>query len=456
MDPTADSSDLYAFMSPDRHGTVTIIANYVPLQAPAGGPNFYEFSPDVLYAIHVSNSGNAEPDVTYQIQFDSVLTNPKSFLYNSGPITSLESATWNRRQFYSVTRIVGGVSTVIGRDLACPPCNIGPLSTPDYASLAADAVHVLPDLTVFAGQRAEAFYVDLGAIFDLGDLRPIEELHTTFGIPGLKLKPAPGVNSTAAVNVHSIAIRVPVSDLTAGGYVGGDVLDPRSTIGIWTTASRRKAVIRHTGPTEMIVSGPFVQESRLGNPLFNEVLVPLGRKDYWNRQAPAGDAQFSTGVTTPELAQLLPALYPGAFPNLAAFNATGAPRADLAAILLTGIPAGVVSPRFQNNTGTVMADMLRLNVSVPVSLQPNPLGVVGGDLAGYPNGRRVADDVVTIELRAIAGATLSLVDKSFVADKAITDVSDGLNGAGVPRLNSFPYLGTPYSGYAVSTAPNGQ
>jgi len=449
MDPTADSADLYAFVSPDDPGTVTVIANYVPLQAPAGGPNFYEFSPDVLYAIHVSNDGSARSNVTYEFRFESVLSDPTTFLYNSGPIASLSSKTWNRRQFYSVTRVADGKATELAKNLPCPPCNIGPLSTPDYPRLAQDAVHRISGATVFAGQRADAFYVDLGSIFDLGDLRPIEELHATFAIPGLKLKSAKGVDSTLHVNVHSIAIRVPIGELTNGGYGGGDVLDPRSTIGIWTTASRRAATVRHAGAARVTQSGPFVQESRLGNPLFNEVLVPLARKDFWNSQYPAGDAQFSRGVTHPELASLLPVLYPGAFPNLAAFNASGAPRADLAAILLTGIPAGVVSAGFQNNTGTIMADMLRLNVSIPAAAKPNALGVVGGDVAGYPNGRRLVDDVVSIELRAIAGVTLPLVDKAFTPDKAIADVGDGLTGAGTQLLGVFPYIGTPHSGYAT-------
>jgi hypothetical protein len=131
------------------------------------------------------------------------------------------------------------------------------------------------------------------------------------------------------------------------------------------------------------------------------------------------------------------------------FNSSNTPRADLVAILLTGIPAGIVSPTFQNYTGPVEADVLRLNVAVPPSANPNILGVVGGDLAGFPNGRRVFDDVVTIELRAIAGATLPLVDKSFSPDGAIADVSDGLNGSDIAYLTSFPYLGVPYSGYNV-------
>src|ERR1700684_1132468 len=204
-DPVADSTDLYAFVSPDMANTVTLIANYIPLEGPAAGPNFYEFGDDVLYAIHIDNDGDGIADVTYQFIFRSENTIPTTFLYNDGPIESLDSANWNRRQFYSVTRVVrNGASSLLASNLACPPCNIGPLSTPNYAALASAAVHSLSNGgQVFAGQRAEAFFVDLGAIFDLGDLRPIANLHNTFGLAALQS--SAGVNSTAQVNVHSIA-----------------------------------------------------------------------------------------------------------------------------------------------------------------------------------------------------------------------------------------------------------
>src|SRR5712664_928062 len=197
QDPVADSTDVYAFVSPDRPDTVTLIANYIPLQEPAGGPNFYEFGDDVLYQIHVDTNGDGLADITYQFQFRSALRNPGTFLYNTGPIRSLDSPNWNSRQFYTVTRFAGGISQTMGTGLACPPCNIGPLSTPRYAALAASAVHSLPGgVRVFAGQRAEGFYVDLGSIFDLATLRPCQNLHL---IP----TPAqPGVNGTQGYNVH--------------------------------------------------------------------------------------------------------------------------------------------------------------------------------------------------------------------------------------------------------------
>jgi hypothetical protein len=445
-DPVADSTDLYAFVSPDAAGTVTMIANYIPLEGPAAGPNFYEFGDDVLYEIHIDNNGDGVADVTYQFNFHSENMVPTTFLYNVGPIESLDSKYWNRRQFYSVTRVSRhGRSQTLASNLPCPPCNIGPLSTPDYPSLASAAVHPIGGgRTVFAGQRAEAFFVDLGAIFDLGDLRPIANLHATFGLP--QLAAAPGVNSTASVNVHSIAIQVPISDIANNGTAPTSTSATKSSVGIWTTASRRKARVLDSNGGFGIETGPYVQVSRLGNPLFNEVLVPLAAKDKWNAQPPSGDKNYAKGVSSPELAGLLNVLYPGAFPNLAAYTK---PRADLEAILLTGIPAGVVSPNFSTFTGTTQADMLRLNLAIPASATPNALGVVGGDVAGFPNGRRITDDVVSIELLAIAGATIPLVDKSFTPDGALKDVSDGVTGAGLTFLPGFPYLGTPYSGYNV-------
>ena len=448
-DPVADSTDLYAFVSPDRAGTVTLIANYLPLQAPAAGPNFFEFGDDVLYEINIDNNGDGLAEVTYRFQFHTETTDASTFLYNTGPIESLNSKYWNRRQFYSVTRTTrNGRSEVLGTNLACPPCNIGPLSTPNYDALAAQAVHnVAHGARVFAGQRADAFYVDLGSVFDLGDLRPIENLHTTFGLPALKA--AKGINTLAGANVHSIALQVPISQLTTNGHTPTNTAAARSVIGIWTTASRQKARILGSNGGVGVASGPYVQISRLGNPLVNEVLVPLSKKDYWNAQPPSKDHQFISGASHPEFSSLLNVLYPGAFPNLAAYKK---PRADLEAIFLTGIPAGVIAASFSTFTGKVPADMLRLNLAIPPATSPNPLGVVGGDVAGFPNGRRVTDDVVTIELRALAGATIPLVDKAYKPDAAIADVSDGVTQAGVPLLPSFPYLGSPYSGYNVPSS----
>ncbi|MDQ1479901.1 MAG: hypothetical protein QOI44_762 [Actinomycetota bacterium] len=477
-DPVADSTDLYAFVSPDAPDTVTIIANYVPLQGPAGGPNFYEFGDDVVYEINIDNDADGDVDITYEFQFTTVIEIGGTFLYNVGPITSLTSSNWNRRQFYSVTRIDWedhkkhcdhghrhhhgherrpGVMQ-LASNLPCPPCNVGPRSTPDYGTLANAAIQTLTDGTkVFAGQRAEGFYVDLGSIFDLGALRPIQGAHL-IPIPGS----AAAVNATKDLNVHAIALQIPKTLLTHHGDMPTDTKNPLSVIGVYTSASRQRVHFNHGRDDRLNPAnfGPWSQVSRLGNPLFNEVLVPMERKDDWNQDPPSNDSEYADGVLHPELAKLLPVLYPGAFPNLAALVNSGKPRADLAAVLLTGIPLGVVSPDFQNFTGTTQADLLRLNMAVPPTPSPNNLGAVGGDLGGYPNGRRLADDVVTIELKAIAGATYPLVDSTFTPDAAVGIVDQGLTSSVTDQtakgtesyLPNFPYLGTPHSGYEVPAA----
>jgi hypothetical protein len=279
-----------------------------------------------------------------------------------------------------------------------------------------------------------------------------------------------GINATKALNVHSIALQIPIDQLTRHHRMPAGPAAKDAVIGVWTTASRQAATVLPSKPTpssEPTYAGPYVQVSRLGNPLVNEAVIPLSQKDFWNHEAPANDVQFAQYVSNPELARLLPVLYPGPtgapppapFANLAAYNAMGTPnRADLVAILLTGIPSGII-PGFQNFTGTVQADMLRLNVAiapaVTSSTLPSNMGLLGGDLAGYPNGRRVYDDVVSIVFQAVAGATLGLVDPSFTPDADVMVVNQGLTSGPTDLtamgtenyLPSFPYLGVPHSGY---------
>jgi hypothetical protein len=446
-DPVADSTDLYAFVSPDQPDNVTLIANYVPLEEPAGGPNFYEFGDDVLYEIKIDNDQDAVEEITYQFRFHTLTRNPDSFLYNTGQITSISSPNWNRPQFYSVTRIDSSGTHVLLNNVPCPPCNIGPRSTPNYQTLVGQAITKLPGGgRVFAGQRAEGFYVDLGSIFDLLALRPFQNLHL---IPG----PAqPGVNGTQGYNVHSIVLEVPKKLLTSDGSNPTDPNDPRSVIGVYTSASRRKATVLQSNG-QRVESGPFVQVSRLGDPLINEAIIALGDKDRWNATEPQNDKQFAHYYAHPEVAALLPVLYPGVFPHLAAYKK---PRVDLEAILLTGIPSGIISG-FQNFTGTTQADLLRLNMAISPSSGPNILGVLGGDLAGFPNGRRVFDDIVTIELRAIAGVTIPLVDPSFTPDAAAGAITDfgppPQIPSGVRYEKQFPYLGEPFGGYESRPHP---
>ena len=444
-DPVADNTDVYAFVSPDKPDTVTIITNYIPLENPAGGPNFFEFGDDVLYSIYIDNDGDAKPDIVYQFEFCSTLRNPNTFLYNTGPIASLDDPNWNKRQFYNVTRTGGGHwPRQIASDLPSPPCNIGPARHRTTRALAQAAVHTLPTgETVFAGQRNDGFFVDLGAIFDLGDLRPFQHLHL---IPSAD---AVSVDPLAQLNVHTIAMQIPIKQLTRNGRLPTDASSSHSVLGIWGGASRRSVRLidrypGHNGSTRRSI-GSWAQVSRLGNPLFNEVVVPLGKKDLWNATQPSADAAFAQYVKQPELARLLPVLYPGVFPNLAALTAD---RADLVAILLTGIPPGVV-PGFQNYTGPTLADMLRLNVAIPPAATPSPLGLLGNDVAGFPNGRRVFDDVVTIELRAIAGATYALVNPGYTPDGAASAITENLSPGPDRYQSTFPYLGLPHDGFST-------
>ncbi len=235
--------------------------------------------------------------------------------------------------------------------------------------------------------------------------------------------------------------------LTANGSAPTDPTAQSSVIGVWTAASRQVISLRQDNVPGTREVGPFTQVSRLGQPLINEAIIPIGLKDTWNASQPVNDSQFVQYYEQPEIAKLLPVLYPGVFPNLAALTA---PRADLVAILLTGLPAGVV-PNFQNYTGPVQADMLRLNMAVPPSSDPAPLGILGGDLAGFPNGRRLTDDVVTAELRAIAGVTYQLVS-NYTADDAASEVRDGVSADPTRYQSTFPYLGTPLDGFSVGAS----
>src|SRR2546422_421117 len=369
-DPVADNTDLYAFVDPVDTSKVTILSNFIPLEEPAGGPNFFQFGDDVLYEILIDNNGDGVEDVTYQFRFKTMTQNPATFLYNTGPIGSLTDPNWNVRQLYSVTKVVGprrtGSSTLLG------------------------------------------------------------------------------------------------SDLTRNGFNPSDPADPRSVIGVWSAASRRKGTIREKN-ARIVQSGPWVQVSRLGEPLINEVVIELGEKDLWNSQTPDGDSQFVDDYAHPQLQGLLPVLYPGVFPKLAALSGTGASRADLIAILLTGIPSGII-PGFQNSNGPTQADELRLNLAFAPSYPAtdsgiNPpgdsakrFGLLGGDLDGFPDGRRGFDNVTAVELRAIAGATYPLIDRSFTPDSAAGLLMDGTK-EDLPFIPKFPYLAVPYEGYEHSHDP---
>ena len=461
QDPRADNTDLYAFVSPENTDTVTIVANYIPLEAPASGPNFYSFDDSVLYEIKIDNNGDGRDDIAYQFRFHTATVNPNTFLYGTGPIGFQNGAytNWNRPQTYTVTLvhfnkggqvIEGGPNgpAVLGTNVLTPPDNVGPRTTPNYDALAAHAITDLGNgVKVFAGQRDDPFYVDLGSIFDLGGLRPFNPFHL------LPLGAEAGRDALKNYNTHSIEIQVPIAQLT-------DVAHP--TIGIYATASRQKeSVFREDGTKDS--HGPWVQVSRLGEPLVNEVLIPLGQKDYWNREDPENDSQFEHDYTNPELAGIVNLLY-GAPPApghpggaLQPVDTTG--RGDLKAILLTGVPG-------LNFTGPTDADLLRLNTNIKPGAQgacpggvasnaaPDRMGVLANpapDLCGFPNGRRLGDDIIDIELRAVAQGYGSWLATHFgLPDKSPNDlVGDGVDANDVPFSNTFPYVASPHQGYEV-------
>jgi hypothetical protein len=403
QDPTADNTDVYAFVSPTDENFVTLVANYLPMEEPAGGPNFYRFSDQVYYDIHIDNDGDARADITYRFQFDTVILNPNTFLYATGPINSLNDSNWNVRQFYDVTLIMNGQppGTPVATELVVPPVNVGPQTTPDYDNLADGAVATLGDGTrLFAGQRDDPFYVNTGL----------------------------GVDGLAGYNCQSIVIEVPIALLTRDGSDPDDPGDPAAVLGVYATASRRP---RPQQPQASVAT----QLSRLGMPLVNEVVIPLGEKDRFNASLPMNDAQFGSYVLDPELAALLQAIH--------GVSAPPSPRCDLAAVFLTGI-GGLNQP-----PDVVPSEMMRLNVAIKPDGNPDSrFGLLGGDPDGFPNGRRLADDVVDIELRVVAGVVYqTFCDPDFIAHPLAAQLGDGVDRNDVPFLSAFPYLGTPHQGF---------
>jgi Domain of unknown function (DUF4331) len=392
-DPSADNTDTYAFRSPDRPDTVTIISNYIPGEDPAAGPNWYTFSPSARYVVYADKNGDGKPDITWRFRFT-----------NQEPVAFLQ----NTQQKYTVTRLDGKSARVVGSGLLTPPDNIGPRSTPNYHALATAGVHDLEDGSkVFAGQRDDGFFGDIGSIFDLVAIR--QGTGATGG----------GKDFFAGYAVHSIALQVPLSQLDNGG---------NHVVGIWTAAERPKITVV-TKRLRAKAETNWVQVSRLGNPLINEVLIPTQLKDKWNATTPDKDKQFEQYYSSPILAHLLNQLYPQFGP----FQETN--RTDLVSVLLTGLK----EPNL-NFTGDTQADELRLNLAIAPTAavgQGNRLGVLGGDLAGWPNGRRLEDDVIDIAERAVGGA---LIGHSL-------PLGDGVDANDVPYMATFPYQADPFSGF---------
>ncbi len=472
--PKVDGSDFYMFRSYEqgRSGYVTFIANYQPLQDAYGGPNYFFMDPHALYEIHVDNNGDGIEDMTFQFRFHetdeglAVNAGGKSIpvpLTNIGPVSATNMSAQNVVETYTLTLVRGDrrhgqmskvTDAASGSDIFAKPLdNIGAKSIPGYTDYANTFIHTIniPGCStpgrVFVGQRMDGFVVNLGETFDLVNIKyPVEELAPP-GVNARNDEP----NTLADKNVTSLALEVPISCLARAS-------DP--VIGAWTTASIRQAQVVNPTPESdksvasvgakadpsdaLVAGGAWVQVSRLGAPLVNEVVIGLPDKDRFNHSQPKNDAQFADYVTNPSLPVLLQVLFGGA--GVLAPNVY--PRADLVEVFLTGVP-GLNQPQKVN-----AAEMLRLNTSTPVTpiAAQNDLGVIGGDVAGFPNGRRPIDDVVDIALRAAMGVLLSPFDGSAKDPDPASDASrqlhytDGAEPNPANYLTVFPYLMTPLAG----------
>ena len=476
--PKVDGTDFYMFNSyePGRAGYVTLIANYQPFENPQGGPNYYTMDPNALYEILIDNNGDGAEDLTFQFRFTTVdsglavMAGTKSIpvpLSNIGPVSAGNSSAQNVAETYTLTLVRGNRrtgtpqaivdSTTTAATFTKPLDNIGAKSIADYASYAASFIHTIaiPGCNqpgrVFVGQRQDGFVVNLGETFDLVNIKyPVEELAPA-GINARQLAP----NSLAGYNVTSLALEVPASCLTSGG-------DP--VIGGWTTASLRQAAVLNPAPQSSksvasvgpvanatgpaVQGGAWNQVSRLGMPLVNELVIGLPDKDRFNASEPKNDAQFADYVTNPSLPVLLQVLFGSA--GVKAPNVY--PRTDLEAAFLTGL-AGLNQP-----VKASAAEELRLNTSTAVTplATQNDLGVLGGDLSGFPNGRRPIDDVVDIELRVAMGVLLAPFDGSTADPDPASDASrqlhytDGAEPNPANYLAAFPYLNTALAGSPTS------
>jgi len=441
MDRFADNTDTYAFRSTEtgRDGFVTLIGNWIPFQEPSGGPHYYNWDDTVLYEIKIDNTGDGVEDISYQFQFTTQTVNSNTVLGHStvnqdGVISSLTDIDYNIYQVYSVTRVerVGRRRKLLASGLRTPPSNVGPRVTPNYeTNLGQPAVYGLPGGgRVFAGQRDEGFYIDVGGVFDGINLRSI-------GSSG-------GVDTTKGFNVSTIAIDLPIQDLTRTRAIPASPTASDAVIGVWATSSRRSTTVLNPDGTRTL-DGPYRQISRLGNPLVNEVVIPLGLKDAFNSLSPKNDAVAAPFVLDPELPKIMRLIFGITIPP--------APRNDLVAIFATGIP---VNPITGPNYTTFLSDgqpheYLRLNVAIPPTPAANVsrLGLLGGDVAGFPNGRRVGDDVTDIALRAVAGGTPFTPATNIAPNNTL---GDGVSVNDVPFLTRFPYLAPPNPGNTPRTS----
>lgn len=448
QDAVADNTDVYLFRDPVDTTKVNIVANFIGLEQPAAGPNFVRFGDDVLYEVHIDNDGDVQPDITYQFRFRTTVRNPNTFLYNTGPIPTPGDAARNVVQTYSVRQVnKNGTSTMLVTDALTPPENIGPRSVPgDYeatlaqASIASFGTGATAG-KVFAGARKDAFYADLGSVFDLLGVRPapFNTLHA------IDLPAEPARDGLADKNVHTITLQLPIASVTKNGDIPTTVDSKDSVIGVYASSSRQRVKVLSPAGATPRTAGKWVQVSRLGIPLVNEVLIPLGLKDKWNATDPADDGQFFASILDPEPTKLIGALYDEAYVDKTTKVPAGgaANRPDLIK-LLTGQFIGLSAAN-----ALPPADLLRINLAVPADTVGNinsssgRLGALDGDAKGFPNGRRLRDDVVDIELRVLAGVLLG----APYDDDANPLLGDAVNASDRPYLSVFPYQATPISGF---------
>lgn len=411
MDPTADITDFFMFRSYEagQEDKIVLIMDVIPGEEPSAGPNYYNFDPTVLYAINIDNDKDGEADdVRFEIRFKNeyrgIVKDLGLFLSYVAlpPITALDgpgSEGFGLRQTYTVTMIKDGKRTVLGRDLIAVPSNVGPRTMPDYESLAAQGIYEARNgVRVFAGQRDDPFYIDLGAVFDTLNLR------------------APGVDMLSGFNVHTIALEVPADLLTQDKQGAEQTAQP--VLGAYASTSRYAVrVMRGEGEGERAGNNDWVQVQRLANPLVNEAIIGTVDKDRWNSLDPSKEKRFVEYYTNPRLVTALEAV----------FGVDAEPAFDLRDVLLTYTPGN-----YRN-----LSELLRLDISVdPVPLaSQNPLTALAGDPAGWPNGRRPIDDVTDVAVKVIGGA-------NYIALPSI----DSVDANDRPLPEAFPFLPTPWDG----------
>ena len=419
LDPTADDTDVYAYTANDAPGSLTVVANWIPFEDPAGGPNFYRFDDRAHYYINIDNTGDGKYDIRYLFKFKTKIRNKNSFLYALPGVSSFKDPKLNIVQRYDIfrERYKNGKqirSSRIANNLPVAPNNAGPKTFPHYNAVANSAIRKLSGGgKVFAGQRDDPFFVDLGMTFDAINFRP----GTGTGNQG------GGKDDLAGYNVHSIVLQVPEAKVTRNHKAVSGPAAKNAVVGVWSSTERRRLQL-----TAASKGSGWVQVSRLGNPLVNEVVIPLGKKDQFNRTQPNQDAaRYGKYVLSPELAKVMNALFH-----------IGAPennRTDIVQAVLQGIP-GLNQVQGKGNKEPAV-DTLKLNLGTPPSNSPNRFGVLAGDNAGYPNGRRLIDDVVDIDLRVFAG---------FLKGHKVP-LGDGVDRNDVPFLSKFPYVAPPHAGY---------